>query len=152
MTRLLTPAIAAALVLASAAATDRLRASSGQAAPASRTIWAGVFTESQATRGRDAYLRHCAWCHMMNLEGDGNLTALAGERFLARWKNRPVDGLFQTLSSLMPMEAAGSLPRATYVDITAYLLQYNHYPAGRTELTSEAGALERIVFEANPPR
>jgi hypothetical protein len=50
----------------------------------------------------------------------------------------------------MPMDKPGSLTRAQYAAVIAYMLRLNQYPAGGTELPSEDAALKRIRFERRP--
>ena len=48
-------------------------------APQGKTVWDGVYTDVQATRGKDAYDANCARCHREDLSG-GQGPALTGER------------------------------------------------------------------------
>jgi mono/diheme cytochrome c family protein len=52
------------------------------------TVWDGVFTAEQATRGEGAYERECATCHLADLLGDGIAPALVGAAFDFRWHRR----------------------------------------------------------------
>lgn len=36
-----------------------------------RSVWDGIFTEEQATRGKAVYEQHCRSCHGADLMGDG---------------------------------------------------------------------------------
>ena len=56
-----------------------------QGAASGGTVWDGVFTEAQASRGEAAYGRSCAACHKEDLLGGGTAPALAGEAFFRRW-------------------------------------------------------------------
>jgi hypothetical protein len=47
----------------------------------------------------------------------------------------------------MPPGGAGSLSDREYLDVVAYILQFNKYPAGAQELTPEKSLLEKIVIE-----
>ena len=51
------------------------------AAPGARTVWDGVYTEEQATRGTEAYKSACSECHGADLAGDGFAPALTGSEF-----------------------------------------------------------------------
>ena len=39
------------------------------AAQAHRTVWDGVYSEAQATRGKQAYIDNCASCHGEGMQG-----------------------------------------------------------------------------------
>ena len=54
------------------------------------TVWGGVFTAEQATRGEGAYERECATCHLADLLGDGIAPALTGAAFGFRWSDLSV--------------------------------------------------------------
>src|SRR3954471_16338866 len=101
---------------------------------ASRTVLDGVFTAAQAERGSGVFSEKCATCH----EGaDVDGPPLTGTPFIERWREDTLDGLFDFIRTRMPQTAPGSLPPAAYVDIVAYLLQANDYPAGGRELTPD---------------
>ena len=47
----------------------------------------------------------------------------------------------------MPESNPGSLPEQDYVDILAYILSLNRYPAGDFVLQHENGALDEITIK-----
>jgi hypothetical protein len=47
----------------------------------------------------------------------------------------------------MPPKKARSLDDQTYLDIVAYILQFNNVPAGNKKLEPNVAALEKIVIE-----
>jgi len=52
-----------------------------------------------------------------------------------------------TVKRSMPKDKPGSLGTGAYVDVVAYLLQANKFPAGTTELSRVPERLEPIVIE-----
>jgi cytochrome c len=118
-----------------------------------RTVWDGVYTSEQAARGKFDYMDSCASCHGKDLSG-GNAAMdpppppLKQENFGVGW--RDLGRMYEFLRDQMPRNAAGSLPRAAYVDIVAYLLQQNSYPAGEVELSADIEALARILVVKKP--
>jgi S-disulfanyl-L-cysteine oxidoreductase SoxD len=133
MQRLLSPTSIALLLLAWAAAI-------GAQAPA--TVWSGVYTAEQAARGKTAYDANCSGCHGPYLEGfrtTGSAKALAREPFLDRWDGGTVDELYQFIRDNMPKSTAAirsdSVPDSAKVDIVAYILQVNEFPAGSSPLS-----------------
>jgi hypothetical protein len=48
----------------------------------------------------------------------------------------------------MPADKPGSLTRLQNADILAYIFQANQFPAGKTELPSDAETLKKIRIEA----
>ena len=54
-----------------------------------------------------------------------------------RWREDSLDSLFSNISKSMPRNNPGSLDKATYVDIVAYILQQNAFPTGGSELKAD---------------
>jgi mono/diheme cytochrome c family protein len=101
----------------------------------------GLYTDAQATRGRQVFTRSCVICHSENpgeVAGQGAAPSLLGEAFSFRWAGLPVANLFDTIRQTMPDGAPNSLSLAEYADVTAYVLQLNEYPAGQRQLSSDS--------------
>src|SRR4051812_5613809 len=60
-----------------------------------RTVWDGVYTEEQATRGAGLFDRECAGCHGPDGEGGGMAPALAGPAFYANYDGQTVGDLYE---------------------------------------------------------
>jgi mono/diheme cytochrome c family protein len=116
------------------------------AAQGESTIWGGVYTDEQATRGENTYQQECASCHLDDLMGDGIAPALVGSSFFFRWSDLSVGDMYVAIRTTMPQGAPASLSPAGYADISAYLLQMNKVPAGDTELPSDTDDLEEITI------
>ena len=114
-----------------------------------RTVRDGVYTTAQAARGKAVYVAQCEVCHKQNLLGEQMTPSLVGVSFAFRWNGRNLLDYFTGLRSTMPQSAPGGLSETTYADLVAYILAENEYPAGDTELLADAGALSRIVIEAD---
>ena len=50
----------------------------------------------------------------------------------------------------MPPERPGSLPAQTYIDIIAFILQKNAFPAGDVELSADPAALHILITATRP--
>lgn len=116
------------------------------------TIWDKVYTEQQATRGKEAYMEICAQCHSEDLGGNGYAPALKGEEFASAWTDKTVGDFFDRIRKLMPPDDPGSLPPDTYRDIIAFVLQENKYPAGEHEMPAESAALRQIKITTTNPK
>jgi cytochrome c5 len=122
-----------------------------------RGIWDGVFTTAQADRGKAALLQNgCNGCHGAELAGDKG-PALKGDRFIADWENGSLNRLLTRIRETMPPLNAEQVPPPTKLDIVAYLLEVNGFPAGSTELSLDAETLDGIQIvrkgaeSAGPP-
>jgi cytochrome c553 len=119
---------------------------------AGRTIWDGVFTEAQASRGQRGYVQACARCHADDLLGSSNAPALVGQPFFARFDRSTADDVMQTIRQTMPQEAPDSLGAEAYVDIVSYLFKANGSPAGAAELTADRANLQQVLVTAKEVR
>jgi hypothetical protein len=55
---------------------------------------------------------------------------LAGDDFLTDFGGKPVADVIQKIQGTMPQQAPGTLTKPQATDLTAYILQFNKYPAG----------------------
>ena len=110
-----------------------------------RTVWDGVYTDAQAERGRASYQQSCVGCHRDDLRGDNTAPSLVGESFTFLWGDMEVGELSARIQKLMPPERPGSLPAQTYVDIIAFILKQNAFPAGNMELGPDPGSLHILI-------
>jgi S-disulfanyl-L-cysteine oxidoreductase SoxD len=103
-------------------------------------IWAGVYTEAQAERGRTVVQNHCSECHHDDLSG-GEGPALVGPTFMLKWEMQSVEQLFHKIRDTMPEVGSSDVTDAQKLDTVAYILQQNGFPAGAAELTDTKNAL-----------
>jgi cytochrome c len=128
---------------------------------AQKTIWDGVYTETQAQRGEQLFKSECSYCHRDDLSGGffdngtGRAAALAGARafgssFDERWKDLTVGDMVATIAATMPQQRPTSLTVQAYVDIVSYLLAKNQIPEGKTELPIEVDKLMQVAITTRP--
>ena len=117
--------------------------------PAKQSVWDGVYTDAQASRGERTYGRACEQCHGPDLAGDPvmEIPALSLDSFMTNWSGKTVKDLFETMHRAMPKDKPGSLGTGAYVDVVAYVLQANKFPSGSRELPRTPEQLETIVIE-----
>jgi quinoprotein glucose dehydrogenase len=110
-----------------------------------RGVWDGIFTAAQADRGQAAAAQgRCTGCHGTELGGTDRAPALKGPAFLANWEDGSVNRLFAKIRDTMPPSNTDQLAAATKLDVVAFLLRENGFPAGSGELPSETDALDTI--------
>jgi mono/diheme cytochrome c family protein len=115
------------------------------------SVWDGVYTEAQATRGLALYKQECASCHGMALEGAGQFPPLAGDDFKANWNGQQLSDLFEKMRLSMPADHPGKLSGDQNADILAYMLKQNGFPVGSTAMKGEANALKSVKFDSTKP-
>jgi cytochrome c5 len=109
---------------------------------AAGTVWDGVYTEAQAARGQIQYEATCRSCHREGPRKD--------EAFMRDWQGTNLDGLFSQVKTTMPAGAPASLSDQAYLDLVAYMLQVNAFPAGTSELNADAIKTIRVEAKTGP--
>jgi quinoprotein glucose dehydrogenase len=122
-----------------------------QADAKARTVWDGVYTEAQAARGKERYLKECSSCHQADLSGSDQAPPLTGEPFIVQWDRRTAGDLFSSLRTTMPQGTPGQLSSQAYAEIVAYLLQANAFPAGSEELARDEDLLAAVQIVRRKP-
>jgi hypothetical protein len=117
---------------------------------AERTVLDGVYTEAQAERGRRAYMEQCSRCHYEDLRGNPEALGLTGTRFIEAWREDSLFGVFDHMATRMPREPRTTLATPVYLDILAFVLRFNGYPAGPQELTEDQLTHIRFVDKVGP--
>ncbi len=126
-----------------------LRISQDASVGESRSVWDGVFTEDQASRGGALYKKYCASCHGVTLNGGESAPPLAGGAFLSNWNGLTLGDLFDRIRKTMPQSSPGKITRQETSDILAHMLSVNKFPSGKTELYRQTEMLKGIRFETS---
>jgi len=114
-----------------------------------RTVWDGVYTAEQATRGESLYGEHCVRCHGANLQGNGEgAKPLTDAAFKSTWNGVPLGAMFDRVRLSMPQDKPGTMSRQQVADLLAFILRANKFPAGETELVRQTDLLNAITFKA----
>lgn len=82
------------------------------------------------------------------MDGSESGPSLSGDEFKLAWEGHNVGEIVDRIQSSMPPGQTGKLSRETDTEIAAYILLFNKYPAGTTELPSSAEALKQIRIDA----
>ena len=150
MRKRLTSAVMALFLSGAVSAAGPAGAGAGAAQESRTTVWDGVYTAEQATRGEAVYRSHCSSCHQADFSGTEEASPLSGDAFVQAWREDTVGNLYTRVRNLMPFDEPASLSEAAYLDSVAYLLQANGFPAGSRELTAAGAADVRIEAEDGP--
>jgi mono/diheme cytochrome c family protein len=129
----------------------------GHAGQARQVTAGGSYSAAQANRGKPLFSDQCVACHGEMLEGVVG-PPLSGDDFLTDFGGHPVAELVQKIQGTMPQQAPGTLTHAQAMDLTAYILQFNKYPAGAdmtdatmTQFTLPAGKAPAAAATAAGP-
>lgn len=116
-----------------------------------RTVWDGVYTAEQATRGEALYGEHCVKCHGATLQGNGEgALPLTGATFKSTWNGVSMGAMFDRVRLSMPQDKPATMTRQQVADLLAFILQANKFPAGTSELSRQTDLLNAIVFKSDP--
>jgi cytochrome c len=96
-----------------------------------------LFTSIEASQGRIVFEQHCAACHGEDLRGKIG-PALIGPSLGSAANHTTVSIMFNVIAFEMPAGEPASLTQQNYVDVMAYILQRNGYPADAHPLTYAA--------------
>jgi S-disulfanyl-L-cysteine oxidoreductase SoxD len=112
----------------------------------------GIYSADQAQRGEAAYQKQCVSCHGSALDGVGPYPPLSGDDFLSKYQGQPTLNLYDMIQKLMPADKPGSLTRPEAADLLAYILSFNKFPAGKTDLPSDEDSLKKLVLPKPAPK
>lgn len=118
-----------------------------QGGGAGRTVWDGVYTDAQATRGLASFNQSCSNCHSLSPQGNRSLT---GDKFWEGFTQKSVADLLTYVRTNMPNGNGGSLSAATYNDLVALILKSNSFPGGSTEVAPDTVANVLIIPKDGP--
>ena len=102
----------------------------------SASTLSGVFTDEQASRGKDVYAGACKSCHTP--------ASHTGATFAKWWRGKQLSDLFGFISTKMPKNDPGSLSPEDAADVVAYLLKMNAMPVGHAELPPDMDSLSHV--------
>lgn len=98
---------------------------------------AGVYTEEQAKRGKEAYLNLCKSCHNPS----------TGDAFSGRWAGKTLFDLFTYIYETMPDNNPRTVEESANADIIGYLMQATGMPVGTHDVPIAADSLKAIRIE-----
>jgi mono/diheme cytochrome c family protein len=102
----------------------------------------GVYTQAQADGAKAQYDKICAECHAFTVAAKKQAAdlPLGDEPFLKKWEGKSLDELVSVIVLTMPNDGSAVVSDAEALNLTAYILQQNGMPAGKTPLTKETAA------------
>jgi PQQ-dependent dehydrogenase (s-GDH family) len=105
------------------------------------------FTAAQAVAGKAAYNSNCAVCHGSTMTNGTFGPPLAGQYFKKAWSGQSVRAFYERARKTMPPAAPASLPRESYAAVVAYILEFNGFKAGNSQLPSDGDSLGKMTIQ-----
>jgi hypothetical protein len=92
----------------------------------------GIYTKAQADGAKKQFDKICADCHAFTVAAKKKPKdlPLGDEPFFETWTGRPVIDLVNVIALTMPNDGSAVVTEAEAVDLVAYMLQQNGFPAG----------------------
>lgn len=104
----------------------------------------GIFTDTQAQRGRTTFDEVCSECH--------TTSEFRGRTFQRNWGRRTVYSFFRTIRSTMPDDNPGGLEEQVYLDVVSYILSMNGHEGGAAELDADSPMRDVRIAPAESSR
>ncbi len=114
------------------------------AAPAAtvgqKTTNDGIYSKAQADAAKPQFDKLCAECHAFTVAAKKQEKdlPLGGEPFLKKWEGRGLEELATVIVTTMPNDGSAIVSDEETLNLLAYILQRNGYPAGAAPLTRES--------------
>ena len=109
---------------------------------AQKTSNDGIYTKAQADGAKKQYDTMCADCHPFTVAAKKKPKdlPLGDEPFFETWTGRPLNEMVTVIALTMPNDGSATVTEAEAIDLVAYILQQNGFPAGKQPLTKETAA------------
>jgi mono/diheme cytochrome c family protein len=101
-----------------------------------------VYTKAQADGAKAQFEKLCASCHAFTVAAKAKPKdlPLGDEPFFESWSGRPLSEMISIIALTMPNDGSAVVTDQEAVDLVAYILQQNGFPAGSTPLSKETAA------------
>ncbi len=107
-----------------------------------RTSNDGVYSKAQADGAKAQFDKLCAECHAFTVatKRKAEDLPLGDEPFFKNWEGKPLAELVSLIVFTMPNDGRAAVEEAEALNLVAYMLQQNGFPAGSTPLTRETAS------------
>jgi cytochrome c5 len=111
-----------------------------RAASNQKTTNDGIYSKAQADGARPQFEKLCAECHAFTVAAKKQEKdlPLGDEPFLKKWEGRGLEELATVIVTTMPNDGSAIVSDEETLNLLAYILQRNGYPAGAAPLTKES--------------
>jgi mono/diheme cytochrome c family protein len=102
----------------------------------------GIYTKEQADGARVQFDKVCAECHPFTVAGKKKTkdVPLGDEPFFQNWEGRALSEIISTIVLTMPNDGSAVVTDEEAVNLVAYILQQNGFPAGSAPLTKDTAS------------
>lgn len=113
-----------------------------RAAAVQKTTNDGIYSKAQADAAKPQFDKLCAECHAFTVatKKQEKDLPLGDEPFLKKWEGRSLDELLTLIVTTMPNDGSAVVNDEETLNLLAYILQRNGYPAGAAPLTKDTAS------------
>lgn len=115
-----------------------------------RTLYDGIYTSEQATKGRALYAQYCVSCHGNRGRGSPGSPGIVARVLNDKYADMPLSVYYDLMSQTMPKGQEGVLTDEQYADVLAFVLSLHGAPAGDSVLPADFDALDTIIIGPKP--
>ncbi len=107
-----------------------------------KSVLDGVYSKAQADGAKAQFDKLCAECHAFTVatKRKAEDLPLGDEPFFKNWAGKPIAELVSLIVFTMPNDGRAAVDEAEALNLMAYILQQNGFPAGSSPLTKDAAA------------
>lgn len=111
-------------------------------AASQKTTNDGIYTKAQADGAKAQFDKICADCHAFTVAEKKRPQdlPLGDEPFFTKWEGRALSELATIIVTTMPNDGSAVVNDEETLNLLAYILQRNGFPAGTSPLTSEGAS------------
>lgn len=107
-----------------------------------KTTLDAIYTKAQADGAKAQFDKICAECHAFTVAAKKQVAdlPLGDEPFFKKWEGKTIDELVSVIVLTMPNDGSAIVSDDEALNLMAYVLQQNGFPAGTAPLTKETAA------------
>jgi len=143
-------AVAGFVLLAEACAVRSAAAQSALARQPFPTVWSGVYSKTEAERGKQVYAQLCSRCHGPDMKGGLTAPGLIGAKFFDRWHDRRLADVVAYIQAGMPQEHEFYVSADSARPLVALMLRESGVPPGREPMSTDVKIQHAIVITRPP--
>jgi mono/diheme cytochrome c family protein len=132
------------------AGADAVRTAGAQSPRSGRqpfpTVWSGVYSKTEAERGKQAYTQLCSRCHGTEMKGGLTAPGIIGVKFFDRWHDLRLADVVAYIQAAMPREHEFYVPADSARAIVGLMLQESGVPPGREPMAADVKIQREILI------
>ncbi len=112
----------------------------------------GIYSKAQADAAKAQFDKLCASCHAFTVaeKKKPEDLPLGDEPFIKAWEGKPVMELASLIEFTMPNDGSAIVTGEEALNLVAYILQRNGYPAGDAPLTKDRATATLVRPKKQP--